>query len=94
MLDDIVHTSLWQTRAGPEETIGLGHEPPNDRNRRPDRSTSTARTPGTVGSPEYKNGTSMAAPEPKVRLGGSGSRRAGRRGSGVIPGQTQAYTAL
>ena len=31
-------------RAGPEETIGLGHEPPNDRNRRPYRSTSTART--------------------------------------------------
>ena len=50
--------------------------------------------PGTVGSPEYKDGTSMAAPEPKMRLGGSGSRRAGRRGSGVIPGQTQAYTAL
>ena len=50
--------------------------------------------PGTVGSPEYKDGTSMAAPEPKMRLGRSGSRRAGRRGSGVIPGQTQAYTAL
>ena len=24
-------TSIWQTRAGPVETIGLGHEPPNDR---------------------------------------------------------------
>ena len=46
------------------------------------------------GSLEYKDGTSMAAPEPKMRLGGSGSRRAGQRGSGVIPGQTQAYTAL
>ena len=28
---------------------------------------------GTVGSPQYKDGTSMAAPDPKMRFGGSGA---------------------
>ena len=41
-VNDIVHTSLWKTRAGLEETIGLEHKSTDDRHRRPDRSRSTA----------------------------------------------------